>query len=189
MRETVRPRQLGSGLLTRKASANDQQRLADEYRSRPVGRVGRQVVSAALADRYARAIFELGVESDQLEPLTEQIRRIAEVYAGSPELRAVLENPLVEESKRDAVLEDIASRLGSESSRPTHPVLAARRRLRVLPEIARRLGTLERRESGHCPRHRHQRRAAAGSVLPGALRGARARDAEEIVLERREIRR
>ncbi len=38
---------------------------------------------APVADRYARAIFELGVETDQLAAITEQVRRFAELYASS----------------------------------------------------------------------------------------------------------
>jgi len=102
-----------------------------------------------LADRYARAIFELGVESNQLKPLTDQIQRIAEVYAESHELRVALENPVVDEAKRDAVLKDVSARLQlSELATNSLRVLAARRRLRALPEIARRLATLSDETAG-----------------------------------------
>ena len=67
---------------------------------------------APVADRYARAIFELGVETGQLAPIIEQIRRFAQVYAGSAELRAVLDNPVIEVEKRDAILADVSMRLG-----------------------------------------------------------------------------
>ena len=102
-----------------------------------------------LADRYARAIFELGVENNELKPLTDQIQRIAEVYAGSQDLRVVLESPLVDEAKREAVLKDVAARLelGVLATNSVR-VLAARRRLRALPEIARRLATLSDEKAG-----------------------------------------
>ena len=67
---------------------------------------------APIADRYARAIFELGVETDQLPAITEQLRRFAEVYSGSSELRAVLDNPIIEQEKREAILADVSARLG-----------------------------------------------------------------------------
>jgi F-type H+-transporting ATPase subunit delta len=102
-----------------------------------------------LADRYARAIFELGVENDQLKQLTDQFQQIAEVYAGSHELRVALENPVVDESKRDAVLKDVAARLQlSELATNSLRVLAARRRLRALPEIARRLASMSDDKAG-----------------------------------------
>jgi F-type H+-transporting ATPase subunit delta len=104
---------------------------------------------SALADRYARAIFELGVENDQLKALTDQMGRIAEVYAGSRELRVVLENPLVDQAQREAVLSDIAGRLElGELATNALRVLALRRRLRALPDIVRRLGTLSDEKAG-----------------------------------------
>ena len=102
-----------------------------------------------LADRYARAIFELGVENNQLKPLTDQMQRIAEVYSESPDLRVVLESPLVDESKRDAVLKDLAAQIQlGELATNSLRVLAARRRLRALPEIARRLASMSDEKAG-----------------------------------------
>ena len=54
----------------------------------------------AVAERYARAIFELGVEAGQVVALSEQIRSFADTYAASRELQAVLDNPMVEADKR-----------------------------------------------------------------------------------------
>jgi F-type H+-transporting ATPase subunit delta len=106
-------------------------------------------VSSPVADRYARAIFELGVESNQLEALTEQIGRIAEVYARNSELKSALETPLIEETKRDAVLREVAQRLGlGELATNSVRLLAARRRLRSLPDIARRLGQFSDERAG-----------------------------------------
>ena len=104
---------------------------------------------AALADRYARAIFELGIETGQLKPLSDQIRQMAETYSGSPELRSVLDNPVVEEPKREAILAELTSRLGmGELATNSVRLLARRRRLRALPDIAKRLGTLSDEKAG-----------------------------------------
>ena len=46
--------------------------------------------AATVADRYARAIFQLGVETDSVQALAEQVQRFAATYAESSELRAVL---------------------------------------------------------------------------------------------------
>ena len=106
-------------------------------------------MSSALADRYARAIFELALESGQPKPLTDQVRRFAEIYAASADLRSVLENPLVEESKRDAILIDVARTLGlAEIATNSVRLLARRRRLRALPDIARRLASLSDEKDG-----------------------------------------
>jgi F-type H+-transporting ATPase subunit delta len=105
--------------------------------------------NAPIADRYARAIFELGVETGQLASITEQVRNFADVYAGNAELRSVLENPSVEHPKRDAVLADIAGRLGmSGNALNLIKLLASRKKLRAVPDIARRLASFSDEKAG-----------------------------------------
>jgi F-type H+-transporting ATPase subunit delta len=94
----------------------------------------------AVARRYARAIFELGREEGSLATLPKEISEFAELYSGSVELRDVLGSPLVDVASREAVLGDIAERLGlSPTMRNTLRLLARRRRLPAIPEIAREL--------------------------------------------------
>jgi F-type H+-transporting ATPase subunit delta len=142
---------------------------------------------APVADRYARAIFELGVETNQLAPITEQIRRFATAYAGSPELRAVLDNPVIEIEKRDAVLVDVSARLGlMGNALNLIKLLASRKKLRVIADIARRLDRFTDEKEGVV-------RATVTSAKPmpdafyqklvAELESATAR---KIVLERRE---
>ncbi len=59
-----------------------------------------------------RAIFELGVEAGQVVALSEQVRSFADTYAASRELQAVLDNPMVELEKRQALLVDVAGKVG-----------------------------------------------------------------------------
>ncbi|MCC6664030.1 MAG: ATP synthase F1 subunit delta [Polyangiaceae bacterium] len=107
------------------------------------------MISSAIVDRYARAIFELGVETGQLSQLTEQVRSFAAVFASSKELRMVAENPLVPEDQRDGILKEIGSRLGlGEHAINSVRVLAARRRLAALPDVAKRLGSLADEKAG-----------------------------------------
>lgn len=97
----------------------------------------------SVAVRYSAALFELGVEQGNLPALSEEIRRIAETYSGSDELRAILENPIVPEASRTAILKDICERLGlSPSVRNAIGLLAQRQRLPALPFIARGLAKL-----------------------------------------------
>jgi F-type H+-transporting ATPase subunit delta len=104
---------------------------------------------SAVAERYARAIFELAVEAGQTAALTQQFASFAAVYTQSSDLRAVLGNPLVEPGQRDAVLKDIASRLGlSELASNAVRYVAQRRRMSALPDIARRLGSLSDEKAG-----------------------------------------
>jgi F-type H+-transporting ATPase subunit delta len=101
------------------------------------------VSETAVARRYARAIFELGVEEGQLHDLTAQITDFAAAYAGSSELGAVLANPLVSHEEREQVLLAVAQRLGLAGlALNAVRLIAARRRLGVLPEIARLLARM-----------------------------------------------
>lgn len=107
------------------------------------------MISSAIVDRYARAIFELGVESGQLEQLGVQLRSFAALFTGSRELRMLGENPLIPDDQRDAVLKELGLRLGvGELALNTVRLLAARRRLSALPDIAKRLGGLADEKSG-----------------------------------------
>lgn len=106
-------------------------------------------MSDAVAERYARAIFELGVESGQLEALTDQIRSFADTYGGSRELQSVLDNPLVDPQKRAGILLDIAARLGLNGvGLNAIRFMAQRKRLGSLPEIAKRLASLADEKGG-----------------------------------------
>jgi F-type H+-transporting ATPase subunit delta len=101
------------------------------------------VISGAAAERYARAIFELGAESGQLDRLTQEIAEFAGSYQELPVLRRALENPVLEEAVRERVLRHVA-RHSQYSPLATNSllVLLKRRRLGELPAIARRLRSL-----------------------------------------------
>jgi F-type H+-transporting ATPase subunit delta len=106
-------------------------------------------MSDAVAERYARAIFELGVDAGQLEALTGQIRNFADTYASNRELQGVLDNPLIELSKREAILADIAGRVGLTGvGLNAIRFIAKRNRLASLPDIARRLASLADEKQG-----------------------------------------
>jgi F-type H+-transporting ATPase subunit delta len=104
---------------------------------------------STVADRYARAIFEIGVETGELDRLVTQISQFAQAYVASPDLRAILDNPLVSEEQREAVLAEIVSRLGlSQHAKSSVGLLARRKKLRALPLVARRLGRLGDERAG-----------------------------------------
>lgn len=98
-----------------------------------------------IARRWARAIFELGKETPApgLARLNTDINAFADTYAGSPELKAVLDNPLVAHDTREAIIGDVAQRMAlSEIAQHTLRLLARKRRLAALPAIARQLARL-----------------------------------------------
>jgi len=102
-----------------------------------------------IARRWGRAVFELGKESNTLAPLCRDMASFAELYSGSPELSGVLENPLVPEPAREAIIRDVAARLNlSETATSTLRLLGKKRRIVALPEIARHLARLVDADSG-----------------------------------------
>jgi F-type H+-transporting ATPase subunit delta len=109
------------------------------------------VSHGAAAERYARAIFELGSESGQLDRLTQEVSEFAASFQELPALRRALENPVLDEALRERVLRQVArhsqfSPLGTNALL----VLLKRRRLGDLPVIARRLRTLADEKNGIC---------------------------------------
>ena len=142
---------------------------------------------APVADRYARAIFELGVETGQLSAITEQVRRFARVYVASAELRAVLDNPVIEAEKRDAVLADVTARLQlAGSALNLIKLLASRKKLRVVADIARRLDRLSDEKAGVVRATVTSAKAMPEAFYQKLVAELEAATARKIVLERRE---
>ena len=123
------------------------------------------MISSAIVERYARAIFELGVESGQLEHLSAQLRDLSALFATSRERRMVGENPLIPDDQRDAVLKELGGRLGvGDLALNTVRLLARRRRLSALPDIAKRLGGLADEKAGEALKARVEKSARADKI-------------------------
>ncbi len=94
----------------------------------------------AIASRYAQALFEIGVENRNLAKLTDEVGAFAVAYEASEELRSVMDNPLIPDKQREAVLVELAQRLNlSEVVKNSIRLLIHRRRLTVLPALAQAL--------------------------------------------------
>jgi F-type H+-transporting ATPase subunit delta len=107
------------------------------------------VSGGVVAERYARAVFELGNETGQLAQLSDQIERFAEAFVASADLRAVLGNPVVPEERREALLKDIGARLGlSQNAVNAVRLMAARRRLAAISQVAAELRRLADEAAG-----------------------------------------
>lgn len=142
---------------------------------------------APVADRYARAIFELGVESGQLAAISEQVRRFADAYKGSAELRAILDNPLVEPAKREIILADVSARVGlTGSALNLVKLLARRKKLSVISEIARRLHNFSDEKAGVVRASVTSAKAMPESFYQKLTQELETATARKIVLERHE---
>lgn len=95
-------------------------------------------LSGSIARRYAKALFEIGVAEGTYERFEQELGDLARVYAGSPDLRLALENPVVKSSEKQAILRAILPRVA-----PSPPVqrfaqlLLGRGRIAFLAAIAR----------------------------------------------------
>jgi F-type H+-transporting ATPase subunit delta len=98
------------------------------------------MIAGSLARRYARAIFEIGVDSAKYEPLGNEIADVAGAMTTSKELADVMENPVFPRSQRRKVLDKVLMRLGvSKTTRNFCYLLLDRERISALPAIAREL--------------------------------------------------
>jgi F-type H+-transporting ATPase subunit delta len=109
------------------------------------------VSNGAAAERYARAIFELGSEAGQLDQVSQEFEQLALSWAQVPNLRLSLENPMLDEAERAEVLKELARHAQiSRLSMNALLVLSKRRRLGAIPEIARHLRSLSDEQNGVC---------------------------------------
>ncbi len=98
---------------------------------------------STVADRYARAIFELGEEAGSLSMLSDHIKRFADHYTANADLRYVFSDPVIDETQRENLVGALATRLGlSALATNALKLLARRRRLGVVKEVAQRLMVL-----------------------------------------------
>jgi F-type H+-transporting ATPase subunit delta len=103
----------------------------------------------AIARRYARAVFELGREEKNLPVITRDLGDFSASFEKSEDLRVVLENPLVSEAQREAVLVEVGQKMSmSTTALSTLRLLAQRRRLSALPEMVRQLEKLVDDDAG-----------------------------------------
>jgi F-type H+-transporting ATPase subunit delta len=102
-----------------------------------------------VAERYAQAIFELAAEGNELGPVSDQLRKFAELWTQNPDLKVALENPVLDASQRASVLDEVAARVGvSGTALKAIQVMATRRRLNALPGVAGQLTRLSDEKQG-----------------------------------------
>jgi F-type H+-transporting ATPase subunit delta len=95
-------------------------------------------LSGSVSRRYARALFQIGVDSGTFEALGQELSDLAEVFAGSVELRQTLENPSFKPSEKRAILEKLLPRVAPSRTVQSFALLLLERgRIAALPSIAR----------------------------------------------------
>lgn len=104
---------------------------------------------SAVAERYARALFELADEGGQVTSVAAEIDRFADAYRSSNELERALGNPAVDEAARDAVLKDLGASLSlSPLSLNAVRLMARRRRLSAIADVSTEIRKLADEKAG-----------------------------------------
>lgn len=93
--------------------------------------------SSSIARRYAKALFEIGVEGKSTDALGKALRRILGVFEGNPDLYKVLLNPMYKVEERKALVSNIIKEEGSlPAAEKFIELLVEQRKIRLLPDIA-----------------------------------------------------
>lgn len=105
--------------------------------------------AAAAPRRYARALFALASEENRVAEVREELRRLGAALEASPELRAVLLQPLHPAAERRRVLDAVAERIGSSPLvKRFYAYLIDQRRLVAFDEIEAELVRLADEAAG-----------------------------------------
>jgi len=107
------------------------------------------VIGANVARRYARALLEIGVETNTLSALVDEVVTLAGAYEASADLQRALDNPLVSHDAKKAILAEVADRAGVTAvAKHALLILGDRRRLHALPAIAQLLREMSDAKQG-----------------------------------------
>lgn len=117
---------------------------------------------SAVARRYAKALFELSKAANTMQPVNDELQRLAATVA-DPQLGAVLSSPLLTPAKRAALIQSLSTDLGL-SLLLSHflQVVASHQRVGQLSDIAENYQHLLDNELGRS--RIHIRSAAALSA-------------------------
>lgn len=95
-------------------------------------------LGGSVARRYAKALFELGVQQGNFEVLGQDLESLARLYGESRELRQTLENPVFKLSQKRKIVEGVLAQVApNQMVRNFVLLLTERSRIGVLPLIAR----------------------------------------------------
>ncbi|HVR02601.1 MAG TPA: ATP synthase F1 subunit delta [Polyangia bacterium] len=141
-------------------------------------------LSGSISRRYARALFSIGVDRGSFEQLGQELDAVAELWAGSPELRQALENPIFKDSEKRAVLQSLLPRVA-----PTADVqkfvllLLERRRLPAVPNIARAYREMADLHTGRVRAHVTSAQALGRAELERIRQSLARRTGKQVILE------
>ncbi len=117
--------ELAAGILGEQVTAQDRNRLIDEFIERVATRAASRgersrrrsaMRSSAAARRYARALFMLADETGAVAKIRAELAQISGLFESEPQLRNALFRPLHPVAERRAVLRSLCERLSLETT-------------------------------------------------------------------------
>ena len=97
-------------------------------------------ISMGIADRYAKAVFELVKEQNAIAALEGDIAAISDAMATSADFNALINSPIYTRSQQQAAITALAGKMGlSGVMANTLALMGSKRRLFVLPALLRAL--------------------------------------------------
>lgn len=101
------------------------------------------MIVGSIARRYAKALFDLAAEANQVDAWAQSLVSLKKAVESSPELAALLTSPVYTREQRQGLAGELARALGlAEAPRHLVLLLAERNRLASLPAIADTFGRL-----------------------------------------------
>ncbi|TDE36630.1 F0F1 ATP synthase subunit delta [Antarcticimicrobium sediminis] len=106
-------------------------------------------ISAGIAERYAKAIFEIAKENNDLAGLEAGVNDLAAALDDSADLRDLMASPLYARAEQEAAITAVAQKMGvTEVLRKSLALMAQKRRLFVVPQLIVALRDLVAEERG-----------------------------------------
>jgi len=105
--------------------------------------------AGSLARRYAKAVFEIGTEGNNLEQINANLKSLAGAMKESAELQTALNNPAIRRADRRKVLDQLLIRIGAAlNTKNLVYLLLDGERLYALPDISRELNAMIEAKGG-----------------------------------------
>jgi F-type H+-transporting ATPase subunit delta len=95
------------------------------------------MLDSIIAERYAKALFELAHEKGRLEQVKQDMELLIELTMGSREFKHLLVSPVIKPSKKVKVLDALLADKVDTVTKQFYHLIAAKRREKYLEGIAR----------------------------------------------------
>lgn len=94
------------------------------------------IASSGLAERYATALFELAEAENKLDAMAAELKALAQLIAGSPDLARLIRSPVISRQEQGKAMAAILEQAGARKlTQKFVGLLAEKRRLFALPAI------------------------------------------------------